>query len=554
MRFLALVVLAIVALPARAQADNIIVRRAPGLDYSERVDLRKDAGVKLVDTLSLPFTEVVRATKDTGDALAALNADPNVAYAELDRAVGALTNDTYFSQLWALENTGQFGGLAGHDMDVPDAWQTTTGAGVTVAVVDTGVDATAADLAGQIAGDASDIPDNGVDDDRNGYVDDTQGWDFVDGDNEPEDENAHGTHVSGTIAALAENGEGVAGVAPGAHVLPLRALDADGTGSDSTIAEAFDYAGDLGARIVNASLGGVGGSQTLTDAMASHPDTLYVVAAGNDGVNTDLTAFAPCTSPAPNVVCVGASNNRDVRASFSNYGATTVDLFAPGVTIESTWPGGTYKFLSGTSMAAPHVAGEAALALSADPAASTAQLKEALIASADPVAGLSTLSVAGGRANAAKAVAEVATMPDPTPTPTPTPTPVPTATPDATPQAPPSTPVSPPIQPTPPTIRAAVVVRTLKLSGRSLGRSSLRATFTVTGKASVRVSVARSGRAKQAAAIWSLRAHAGSNTLRLTRRVAGRTLAPGRYTLTVSVGGSSRTASFTVRRPVRRAR
>ncbi len=412
MRFLVLVVLAIAALPARAQAENIIVRRAPGLARSERADLRRDARVKLVDSLSLPDTELVRATQDTGDALAELNADPDVAYAELDRPIGALTNDTYFSQLWALQNTGQFGGLAGHDMDVPDAWQTTTGDGVTVAVVDTGVDATAADLAGQIAGNASDIPGNGVDDDRNGFVDDAQGWDFIDGDNEPDDENAHGTHVSGTIAALADNGVGVAGVAPGAHVLPLRALDADGHGTDSTIAEAFDYAGDMGARIVNASLGGVGGSQTLTDAMASHPDTLYVVAAGNDSLDTDVTAYAPCTSSAANVVCVGASNNRDARASFSNFGATTVDLFAPGVTIESTWPGGTYKFLNGTSMAAPHVAGEAALALAADPAATTAQLKAALIDSADPVEGLSGLSVAGGRANAARAVAEIAAMPE----------------------------------------------------------------------------------------------------------------------------------------------
>src|SRR5262249_6050139 len=150
----------------------------------------------------------------------------------------------------------------------------------------------------------------------------------------------HGTHVTGTIAALADNGIGVAGVAPGARVMPLRALDADGSGSDSTIAEAFDYAGDMGVRIVNAALGGVGPSQPLTDAMAAHPNTLYVVAAGNSNLNTDAIAFAPCTSPAANVICVGASTNRDARASFSNYGKTTVDVFAPGQMIDSIKRGG----------------------------------------------------------------------------------------------------------------------------------------------------------------------------------------------------------------------
>jgi subtilisin family serine protease len=549
-RVVVLVVLAFAALPAPAYAQNIIVKRAPGLSPAERADVRKDAGVKLVDTLSLTNTEVVRPNRSTGAALRALNADPDVAYAEVDRSLGALSDDPYFSQQWALQNTGQFGGIAGKDMSVPEAWQTSTGAGVLVAVVDTGVDANALDLAGQLAGNPGEIPDNGIDDDGNGYVDDSQGWDFVADDNDPDDENNHGTHVTGTIAAVADNGIGVAGVAPGAKVMPLRALDADGRGSDSTIAEAFDYAGDMGARVVNASLGGAGASRTLTDAMAAHPDTLYVVAAGNDNMNTDLVAYAPCTSPAPNVICVGASTNRDARASFSNYGLTTVDVFAPGVLIESTWPGGTYKFLQGTSMAAPHVAGEAALALAADPSASTAQLKEDLIVSADPIGALAPISVSGGRADAAAAVADIASIPDPTPTPTATPTatpvPVVTATPTPTPETPQV--IAPPVTPITPAVATAAAVRTLKLSGRSLSRSAtLRATFTMTRTASVRVSVTRAGHAKKATAAWSLKARSGSNTLRITRRVAGHTLARGRYTLTVAVAGSSRTASFTVR-------
>jgi subtilisin family serine protease len=547
-RFLVVVVLAFAALPARAEAADIIVKRTPGLSKNERADVRNHAKVKLVDTLSLPDTEVVSA-KNPNAALAVLNADPDVAYAELDRPIGVLSNDPLFSSQWGLQNTGQFGGLPGKDMSVPDAWQTSTGLGVTVAVVDTGVDGDVADLAGQLTGNPNDIPDNGADDDGNGYVDDTQGWDFIDDDNEPEDENDHGTHVTGTIAALADNGIGVAGVAPGAQVLALRALDAAGSGSDSTIAEAFDYAGEQGVRIVNASLGGIGGSQTLTDAMAAHPNTLYVVAAGNSGLNTDVYAFAPCTSPAPNVLCVGASDDRDARAWFSNYGAHTVDVFAPGVQIDSTWRGGGYRFLNGTSMAAPHVAGEAALALAADPIASTAQLKAAVIASADPVSGLSAVSVAGGRADAAEAVSEIATIPEPTPTPTPTPTetPVPTATP--TPEVPEVGAPSPtPVATATATPVALPVIRALKLSGRLLRRSGrIQATFTVSRTAPVRISVMRTGEAKKAAASWSLSAHAGANTLRLTRKLRGRTLARGRYTLTVAAGGSTRTASFTVR-------
>jgi subtilisin family serine protease len=210
----------------------------------------------------------------TGAALAALNADPGVDYAEVDRPIGVLSADTYFSQLWALQNTGQFGGIPGKDMSVPLAWQTSTGAGVLVAVVDTGVDASLADLAGQTRRQPGRDPRQRDRRRRQRLRGRHPGLDFVADDNDPDDENDHGTHVTGTIAAAADNGIGIAGVAPGAKVLPVRALDSRGRGNDSTIAEAFDYAGDMGARIVNASLGGAGTSKTLTDAMERHPNTL----------------------------------------------------------------------------------------------------------------------------------------------------------------------------------------------------------------------------------------------------------------------------------------
>ena len=211
----------------------------------------------------------------------------------------------------------------------------------------------APDLAAQITNNAGetgtdalnrDKRSNGVDDDGNGYVDDWQGWDFVrentqlgvtEGDatpgpdNLPQDNHGHGTHVAGTVAAQADNNEGIAGVAYGAKIMPLRALGANGRGSSLGIAEAFDYAGKMGVRVVNASLGGPGLDQSQLAAVQAHPNTLYVIAAGNDNTNVDATAYGPCALPAANVLCVGASDEYDRKASFSNYGATGVDVFAP---------------------------------------------------------------------------------------------------------------------------------------------------------------------------------------------------------------------------------
>ena len=230
-------------------------------------------------------------------------------------------------------------------MDVPEAWTKATGAGVTVGIVDTGLLATHPDLVNQLATNAGetgtdalgrDKRSNGVDDDGNGYRDDWHGWDFVSEypsigvsegdstagpDNDPQDNHGHGTHVAGTVAAQRDNNEGIAGVAPGAKIMPLRALGANGSGTSIAIAEAFDYAGKMGLRVVNASLGGPGLDQTQLAAIQAHPNTLYVIAAGNANVNNDVTPYGPCALPAANILCVGASDVNDRRASFSNYGA-----------------------------------------------------------------------------------------------------------------------------------------------------------------------------------------------------------------------------------------
>jgi hypothetical protein len=215
--------------------------------------------------------------------------------------------------------------------------------------------------------------------------------------------------VTGTIAAVRGNGEGIAGVAPDATVAALRALTSEAKGRDSDIAEAFRYAGQHDIPIVNASLGGPGASQTLRDAVKASPKTLFVVSAGNDDHDSDLNPIYPCNTPEPNVLCVAASTPDDAVAAFSNVGARSVDVFAPGEEILSTLPrsmlpADPYGFKQGTSMAAAHVAATAALVLEAADL-STQELKQVLLHSVNDTDPDFRLSVSKGRLDAAAAVA-----------------------------------------------------------------------------------------------------------------------------------------------------
>jgi len=410
--------------PATASAQapqatvDLIVRRDAGLDATERAEVRADAGVQFQRRLRLPDTEVVTVPADrAADALSALRADPDVRWAQRDGVARAqaVTTDPAFVRLWGLHNTGQLvNGVTGTvdaDMDVPEAWAESTGVGVTVAVVDTGIDAAHPDLQGQLATNAGEMGSgretNGVDDDHDGLVDDWRGYDFEYGDNDPSDVEGHGSHVAGTIAARNGNGVGITGLAPSARILPLKALGDDGYGSWSAIADAFDFAGDVGVRVVNASLGGQGELPVLSDVIAQHPNTLFVVSAGNDNADMDVTSYTPCEVPQPNVLCVGASDSNDLKASFSNHSPTSVDVFAPGVLVLSTSLG-AYWYMEGTSMASPHVAGEAALLVARYPALSAVAIKDAIIGSAEPKAALAPYGYNGGRANAQAALARIA--------------------------------------------------------------------------------------------------------------------------------------------------
>jgi subtilisin family serine protease len=317
-------------------------------------------------------------------------------------------NDPSFSQLWGLHNTGQTGGVADADIDAVEAWDRTTGDGsVVVGVIDTGIDYTHPDLAANMWTNPGEVAGNNIDDDANGFVDDVYGADFVGtGDGNPMDDHYHGTHCAGTIGGVGNNGVGVTGVAWDVQLMALKFLSASGSGATADAIEAVNYATDMKQRGVNIRLtsnswGGGGFSQALLDAINANAaaDMLFVAAAGNNSSNTDVSTNYPSGYNSPNIVSVAALDHADALASFSNYGATTVDLGAPGVSVYSTSPGNSYRSLSGTSMATPHVAGAAALAFMASPAASASRVRDVLMASTVSVASLAGKAVTGGRLN-----------------------------------------------------------------------------------------------------------------------------------------------------------
>ncbi|PYT14876.1 MAG: hypothetical protein DMF51_07755 [Acidobacteria bacterium] len=341
----------------------------------------------------------------TEQAIARLRRNPHVEYAEPNYVLHAVLspNDQSYSLLWGLNNRGQTGGLPGSDISAEAAWSVTTGdRAVVVGVVDSGIDYTHPDLAANIWTNPGEIPGNGIDDDQNGFVDDVHGWDFYNNDNDPMDDFGHGTHVAGTIGAVGNNSIGITGVAWRVSLVPLKFLNAGGHGSTSAAVAAIDYAAGLGVDVLNNSWGSYDFSQTLMDAIRAAGDAgvVFVAAAGNEGVNTDLQPFFPAGYDLPNVISVAATNSYDNKAGFSNYGPNSVDLAAPGVDIFSTLPGGIYGPLSGTSMAAPHVSGVAALIRTLSPDIPAFQVKQKILDGATQVAGLVGLVRTGGRLNA----------------------------------------------------------------------------------------------------------------------------------------------------------
>ena len=340
--------------------------------------------------------------------VANLRADPSVLYVEpnLKRQLSKAPNDTDYSKLWGLHNDGQTGGKAGCDIDAETAWEYTTGSKeIVVAVIDTGVDYNHPDLANNMWTNPGEIPGNGVDDDGNGFIDDVYGWDFINGDADPMDDHGHGSHCAGTIGGVGNNGQGVAGINWNVRIMALKAGSAQGGLTTASIIGSIDYSVQMGARLSSNSYGGYGYSQAEYDAVKAAGDAgmLFVAAAGNETNDNDSFPAYPASFDLDCVVAVAATDHKDDMAYFSNWGATTVDLGAPGVDIWSTAPTALvpsgYQNMSGTSMACPHVAGAAALIFAADPTLTATAVKGLLLEYADPVDALAGKCVSGGRLN-----------------------------------------------------------------------------------------------------------------------------------------------------------
>ena len=335
-------------------------------------------------------------------ALSAFQLRSDVIQATPDFKIQAqsIPNDPSFSSLWGLTNNGSQGGSTSADINIEPAWAIGTTSTFVTAVIDSGIDYTHPDLAANIWINRNEVAGNGIDDDRNGYVDDIRGWDFANNDNNPLDDNGHGTHVAGTIGAVGNNGVGVVGVAWQTSIMALKFLDANGSGSLSRAISAINYARVNGAKVINASWGGGGFSSALQSAITQFVSSggVFVAAAGNESSNNGTTPSYPANYTG--VISVGASARTDTLASFSNFG-TNVDIVAPGQSILSTLPNNRYGTLSGTSMASPHVAGAIALLWSQNPAKSAAQITDALMANTDNVLRGSTSQF--GRMNVGKA-------------------------------------------------------------------------------------------------------------------------------------------------------
>jgi subtilisin family serine protease len=423
----AFVALGLVALPASAvgaeatagthapfRDGTVLVGFRSGTTADQRAAVLRSAGVADERVIGAG-THVLRVPAGKVTAkIALLEANPRVRYAEPDYIVNADTgpttgpNDQYYNKLWGMKT-----------ISADAAWASTTGSSsVVVGVVDTGVDYTHPDLAANIWSNPGSI---------NGCLSGTHGYNVISATCNPMDDNHHGTHVSGTIGAVGNNGIGVIGVSPTVRIMGLKFLNSTGSGSTSGAVAAIDWAvrakqAGVNIRVLSNSWGGGGFSQALLDEInkAGANDILFVAAAGNNGTSNDTTAVYPCSYHTANEICVAATDSHDSLASFSNYGANSVDLAAPGQGILSTVPGG-YDTFSGTSMATPHVSGAAALALSTG-YQSVWTLKATILAAVDPLASLAGRVSTGGRLDVCKAIPACSGVAPPPPPPPPPPT------------------------------------------------------------------------------------------------------------------------------------
>ncbi len=406
------------AVERRAFVDGeVLVKFKRGVGSASKLGIHQSLGARVETDFGEIGWQHVRLPESlqTNDAIEIYRSDPNVEVAQPNFLyyIQASPNDPMFGQLYGMQR-----------ISAPQAWETTTGdPNVVVAVIDTGIDKNHPDLAANVWHNPNEVAGNGIDDDGNGYIDDINGWDFLNQDNDPADGHDHGTHCSGTIGAVGNNGIGVAGVNWNVKIMALKTHDDVVGGSTSvSLIKTYQYVANMKDRGVNirATSNSYGGppeagtyDQALKDFIdaAGRAEILNVFAAGNQLTvdqeeNNDILPTYPGSYNSPSILAVAASDQNDNRASFSHYGLTTVDVAAPGVGIRSTVAGGGYANFNGTSMSTPHTAGAAALLAAAHPNLSAASLKATLMNTVDVLPQWSGLTVTGGRINVARAIAE----------------------------------------------------------------------------------------------------------------------------------------------------
>jgi subtilisin family serine protease len=422
---------------------EMIVKLHPGMEAGLMGDFAGDYGAKMVEKFDLPTSmfksfegDLIRIKLPAGisyqEATAAMQEDSRVAYAEpnlvytLDDVQQgqdqqgqqpprdpSSPNDLD-EKLWGLNNTGQTGGTAGAHVSAKEAWAIQTGNGndngPLIAVIDTGIDYSHPDLAANMWTNPGEIPGDGIDNDNNGVIDDVHGYNAYADSGDPMDGHSHGTHCSGTIAGVGNNGQGVTGVMQDANLMGVKIFSDSGSTSVDAIVRGIAYSAKMGADITSNSWGGGRRSEAIYDAFRTN-DALHVIAAGNSNYDNDARDNFPSNYDLDNIVAVAATNHNDQRASFSQWGATKVDVSAPGRDIYSTINGGGYASYSGTSMATPHVSGGAGLIMSEYPEASNEEVKNRLIFGSDRVDSLNDISVSDGRVNFAASLDNDTTAP-----------------------------------------------------------------------------------------------------------------------------------------------
>lgn len=373
---------------------------------------------KTMNLLAGDFVVLKTSSKSTLGLMSELRNQPEVLYAEpnlIYKAISTEATDPLYERLWGLNNTGvnepnregtgNSGavGIAGADINAVKAWGITRGdKKVVIAVIDTGIDYNHPDLKENIWVNKNEVAGNGIDDDNNGYIDDVYGWNAASNSGNPMDGNSHGTHCAGTIGAKHDNAIGVAGVMNDVSLMAVKFLTDEGSGSTADAIEAIDYATKQNVDIMSNSWGGGGFSQALEDSIkaANAKGILFVAAAGNDGTNNDSSAHYPANYQVDNVVSVASHTSADSLSSFSCFGKRTVHVAAPGSNILSTTPKNTYKVMSGTSMATPHVSGVLGLFLAENGRQDVKAVRNRLMATSVPGGGYRKTVMAGGRVDA----------------------------------------------------------------------------------------------------------------------------------------------------------